>query len=222
MQKNLDAFKKRIEEHSSVDNGVKFKMPSSIKTGTEASKNDRQRSNLDEEGEDKYVPRNLPDTYLLGMVHGHFLYTNKQNSHRWMNAIEKFKTEAVASYRVIRARSRTSKQGEKFSKQDEKIIKVALIDDGVNPGKLTVKDCVKGGWPLDAVTVAGTASAYYNSTEGHGTAMARLINFVCPLAHLYIAKLEKDAPKPYTSVIQMATKVSYWLHTFDFIHANDV
>jgi len=91
-------------------------------------------------------------------------------------------------------------------------VKVAIIDDGVNPSRLTHKGSLKGGWPLNPVAGHRKASPYYNSSEGHGTTMANLIHTVCPHADLYVAKLEKSPSSTYRSVAHMAAEVSLHPH----------
>ncbi len=92
---------------------------------------------------------------------------------------------------------------------DSNAVRVALIDDGVNPSKLHVKGSVKGGWPPDSFSGHRMISTYWTSSDGHGTAMANLIHSVCPFVHLYVAKLEKSPSKPYRSVTHMAAEVCF-------------
>lgn len=90
-------------------------------------------------------------------------------------------------------------------KLQEDPIKVALIDDGVNPGKME-SWCLRhgNGWPDDEDT-----ATYYQSTENHGTVMANLISHMCPYVHLYVAKLDKSTREDgkYGSVAEMAAQV---------------
>jgi hypothetical protein len=118
-----------------------------------------------------------------------------------MEAVRDFKQQLWASYNMLK------EKGELRTKLDKNTIKVALIDDGVNPSKLHVKGSVKGGWPPDGFAADRNFSTYYNSTDGHGTTMANLIHYVCPFVHLYVAKLQKSPPKGYRSVAHMAAEV---------------
>jgi hypothetical protein len=63
-----------------------------------------------------------------------------------------------------------------------------LIDDGVDADLDDLRAMVKGGWPTEEPTSSGTP--FYQSTDGHGTAMARLIATACPHVDLYVAKLK--------------------------------
>ncbi len=126
-----------------------------------------------------------------------------------MDAVQNFRQEALASYKQLKENSTIRKS------IDACPIKVALIDDGVTPKKLHVKGSVKEGWPLDVLGKDRMISTYFRSRDGHGTAMANLIHYVCPFAHLYVAKLEKSAPKPYRSVAHMAAEAVKWAASRD-------
>ena len=123
-------------------------------------------------------------------------------SHRWMEALQNFRKEAMATSHQLKPDS----NGETHMTKNP--IKVALIDDGVNLKDLDHKGLVKDGWPLDISDEDKIVTTYYESTEGHGTVMANLIHFACPEAHLYVAKLEKPPPKVYKCVAGMAADVS--------------
>ncbi|KAK3987707.1 intracellular serine protease [Cladorrhinum sp. PSN332] len=71
----------------------------------------------------------------------------------------------------------------------EEPIKVALIDDGVD--FMDVESPQVGGQtfcPRDEEN--NLNHPYYASATGHGTIMAKLINFICPRAELYVLRLE--------------------------------
>jgi len=89
-------------------------------------------------------------------------------------------------------------------------VKVAVVDDGATPGELTIKRALKDGWPPLSTRKRDTTRPYYNSEKGHGTKMARLIQYMCPFVHLYVAKVyiykEKDS-----SVATSAAEVSHLL-----------
>jgi hypothetical protein len=89
-------------------------------------------------------------------------------------------------------------------------IKVAVIDDGVTPGELTNKRALEEGWPLLSTRKRGTAKPYYNSEKGHGTKMARLIQYMCPFVQLYVAKVDIYKEKD-SSVATSAAKVSRFI-----------
>jgi hypothetical protein len=120
-----------------------------------------------------------------------------------MEAVKNFRKEAMATSHQLRPGS----AGQKHMAKNP--IKVALIDDGVSLKDLDYKGLVQDGWPLDIPDEDRIVTTYYESTEGHGTVMANLIHFVCPEAHLYVAKLERSPPKVYKCVAGMAADVSY-------------
>jgi subtilisin family serine protease len=90
--------------------------------------------------------------------------------HRWVDSLRKFVSVHV--------------QGSNSGAR----IKVALIDDGVDVYLGDLKGKVKAGWPTEKPT--SSWAPFYQSTEGHGTAMARLITTACPHVDLYVAKLK--------------------------------
>src|SRR5277367_3651811 len=104
-----------------------------------------------------------------------------------MEAVEAFRKEVIKSYNLL------SKDSRIRMRLVDNPVKVAVIDDGVNPRKLGYKGSLKGGWPPDRPSLHGDLSTFYSSTEGHGTKMANLIQSVCPYVHLYVAKLDKLA-----------------------------
>jgi hypothetical protein len=70
-------------------------------------------------------------------------------------------------------------------------IKVAIIDDGVDASHEGLSAPIKTGITYcPANRGQPTPSAYYASTNGHGTLMATLIETACPFVEFYIAKLD--------------------------------
>lgn len=69
-------------------------------------------------------------------------------------------------------------------------IKVALIDDGVDPAFNDLGSNISEGLSLDK-RATGLCSGYYQSSGGHGTIMACLIRLVCPKVQLYVVKLDE-------------------------------
>jgi subtilisin family serine protease len=71
----------------------------------------------------------------------------------------------------------------------ETLIKVAVVDDGVDADKDDI-----GGNIQDGETFydnRGHWPGYYQSTHGHGHYLACLIRQLCPNVRLYIAKLNE-------------------------------
>ncbi|KAI9741630.1 MAG: hypothetical protein M1834_000014 [Cirrosporium novae-zelandiae] len=111
----------------------------------------------------------------------------QEERHRWLESATNF-AEVV----------RNAVDGCKESLDD---IKIALIDDGVDVDDGELCDRIVEGWPPDQPGQFGNwPSPYYSSSEGHGTKMAALICKVCPLANLYVAKLDyKKAGGAFTA-----------------------
>ena len=98
-------------------------------------------------------------------------------SNRWLNCMDKFADELQNTC-------------SEFVKPQNGI-KVALIDDGADPyveslrGKIWGGETFSRGFPHE-----NGPSPYYRSTKVHGTVMADMICRVCPMARLYVYKLE--------------------------------
>lgn len=71
-------------------------------------------------------------------------------------------------------------------------INVALIDDGVSIPNIELCDKILGGKSFDYVEIEKKRHIrpYYASERGHGTVMARMISRVCPMAKIYVIRLE--------------------------------
>ncbi|KAK3314432.1 hypothetical protein B0H66DRAFT_583437 [Apodospora peruviana] len=103
------------------------------------------------------------------------------SKHAWIDCMKQF--------RGLLLNAETSPDFQQVSRAIEEKITVALIDDGVD------------GMDWDYPLLGGRTfyprnetehlnHPYYASATGHGTAMARLINFMCPRAQLYVLRLE--------------------------------
>ncbi|KAF4467897.1 subtilisin [Fusarium albosuccineum] len=99
-----------------------------------------------------------------------------QKGHRWIDAARRLAT-AVNTDRLQ-------------NDQSVRPIKVALLDDGVTPGELSKPSALKDGWPLPSTRSRHISKPYYNSENGHGTKMARLIQMMCPFVSIYVAKVD--------------------------------
>lgn len=71
-------------------------------------------------------------------------------------------------------------------------IKVALLDDGVDPTyDRNGAHIHNEGWPaIDSEDPEEGTKSFYVSTNQHGSKMASLIRKVCPFVTLYVAKLD--------------------------------
>ncbi|KAK5656680.1 hypothetical protein OQA88_4660 [Cercophora sp. LCS_1] len=106
------------------------------------------------------------------------------SKHTWIDSMKQF--------RGLLLNAETSVDFQQVSQAIEEKITVALIDDGVD------------GMDWDYPLLGGRTfyprneaehlnHPYYASATGHGTAMAKLINFMCPRAQLYVLRLEDHA-----------------------------
>ncbi|KAF2729240.1 hypothetical protein EJ04DRAFT_556217 [Polyplosphaeria fusca] len=74
------------------------------------------------------------------------------------------------------------------------VIKIALIDDGVDSTYNELNLSIKEGQSYSIRDKElGLWNPYYHSANGHGTVMACLIRQMCPKAELYVAKLNEVA-----------------------------
>ena len=84
---------------------------------------------------------------------------------------------------------------------DDDIVKVGLIDDGVDGTYEDLNHNIKHGQSYSK-RARDLWNPYYHSTRGHGTVMARLIREMCPNVKLYVAKL---AEQPTDNGVQIST-----------------
>jgi len=131
------------------------------------------------------VPENNPrnDSDALPNIRGKPLnLTNQRNlsGHRWLNCMDKLADE-------IQNIGTPSTQDDKLRRG----VVVALIDDGVNVDTPAIAGKVISGVTFDrGEPDENGPSPYFHSANGHGTVMADMICRVCPLAKLYVFKLE--------------------------------
>ncbi|KAK1843361.1 intracellular serine protease [Colletotrichum chrysophilum] len=113
------------------------------------------------------------------------------------------------------ASSRTRTGNEEDDSDDEEdtthYIKVALLDDGVDPESGSGKFMSGWGWPRPSEP----AGAFYSSGERrHGNAMAKMITRACPFVRLYVAKLDaaetSEEPSHPTFEVAQATEAILW------------
>jgi hypothetical protein len=81
-----------------------------------------------------------------------------------------------------------------FTLRADREVRVAIIDDGYDGTDQKLIGSVAGGKSF-YVQPQGKQQPrvcpYFCSTAGHGTLMAKLIQRVCPLAKLYVARLDQ-------------------------------
>ncbi|KAI9667432.1 MAG: hypothetical protein M1821_000247 [Bathelium mastoideum] len=75
--------------------------------------------------------------------------------------------------------------------EDRGIVKIALIDDGVDGTFDDLSRNIERGISYSRRS-KDLYNPYYHSMGGHGTIMAHLIRRVCPFVRLYVAKLEEE------------------------------
>ncbi|KAK3324380.1 peptidase S8/S53 domain-containing protein [Cercophora scortea] len=104
------------------------------------------------------------------------------SKHDWIDCMKRF--------RGLLLNAEENVDFQQASQAIEEKITVALIDDGVDG-----MDCdypLLGGRTFSPRSEAEHLNhPYYASATGHGTAMAKLINFMCPRAQLYVLRLEE-------------------------------
>lgn len=85
-------------------------------------------------------------------------------------------------------------------------VRVALLDDGVNVKNL---DGVQEGWSFRPDKVS-----HFVGPCSHGTEMARCIRAICPMAELYIARLDDSRKRdPAAFTIASAYEVRLTIRT---------
>jgi hypothetical protein len=132
---------------------------------------------------------NVPDSERLVQggagvkTNGSLASERNLQSHRWLDCMDRFADE-IQNITVPPTENDLLKND----------IKVALIDDGVDLYAETLRGKVRGGESFDRGGLRENGpSPYYTSATGHGTVMADMICRVCPVAKLYVYKLETHA-----------------------------
>lgn len=126
---------------------------------------------------------------------------NERNlqSNRWLECMDKFADE-IQNIKL---------PSDIDSAELRRDIKVALIDDGVDPEVESLRGKIKGGESFDrGSTYENGPSPYYSSSKGNGTVMAEMICRVCPMAKLYIYKLETYSSINSPTLFQTAGQIS--------------
>jgi hypothetical protein len=81
-------------------------------------------------------------------------------------------------------------------------VKVALLDDGVDPSWENVGEFLSGSgwpWPSECTGDGGAQTPFYSSgPQQHGNRMAQLITHVCPFVDLYVAKIDSTVDDKLT------------------------
>ncbi|KAF4631245.1 hypothetical protein G7Y89_g6885 [Cudoniella acicularis] len=125
----------------------------------------------------------------------------RESKERWLNCMESFAT-------FLKKYIRNNPLSE------EKEIKVAIIDDGVN---LDYGDI--GTRVVDGETFYnndGHWQGFYQSSNGHGTLMACLISQICPKVKLFIAKLNEEWTNSQSQITaESAAKAIDWARKKD-------
>lgn len=91
---------------------------------------------------------------------------------------------------------------ENFQLAEDKVIKVAVIDDGVDYDKDDISKNVAVGETF--YDDGGYWPGYYQSSQGHGHLMACIIRNLCPSVKLYIAKLNEEWVNGKLQIVPMS------------------
>ncbi|KAI1115066.1 hypothetical protein F5Y14DRAFT_144488 [Nemania sp. NC0429] len=117
-------------------------------------------------------------------------HTHIEN-HKWVETMDNFREEMGPVWKEAEKQARNSNK-----KDLAEPIVVALIDDGVDvlepslqgklfEGKTLSYDLLDGNEPTDQ-----REHAFWESSGGHGTVMASMIFRICPMAKLYVIRME--------------------------------
>lgn len=89
-------------------------------------------------------------------------------------------------------------------------VKVALLDDGVNPEYKNIGRHLAGdGFPQ--ASLDGHIAPFYKSTRGHGSMMASIISTICPFVEIYVAKIDNQEYLPHPAYnVEQATAAVDW------------
>ena len=126
-------------------------------------------------------------------------------SHKWLKCMEDFASHISPFWQTTCERYSESLgdgQGKDVKETESSVKKdviVALIDDGVN-----FCDPSFGGRILEGKTFdyqGGSVGQCYVSARGHGTAMARMILRVCPMAKIYPIRLKTHSADGKTQIV---------------------
>ncbi|OTA62828.1 subtilisin-like protein [Hypoxylon sp. EC38] len=104
----------------------------------------------------------------------------KGRKEKWLKCMDDFSKILRRYLNNLSSNTPSSKQG---------IIKVAIIDDGVDVDVDGIGMSVMGGETF--YDDKGHWPGFYQSAYGHGTLMARQIRNICPKVSLYVAKLNE-------------------------------
>lgn len=115
--------------------------------------------------------------------------------HEWMRCMEEFALQFKPFWDGMLNISELA-QVEATTVEDDVV--VALIDDGVMPLDNFLAERVLPGKTFDYH--GDVVGQWYNSAQGHGSEMAKLILRVCPMAKIYPIRL-----KTYTSATGEST-----------------
>lgn len=107
---------------------------------------------------------------------------SNQNTEKWLKCIDHFadKINNLDISKLIRPSTAKSLQND---------VVVAVIDDGVHIWEKDLQNRINGGKSFD-MDANGASIHYRISAHGHGTTMAKMIVRVCPVAKIYVLKIE--------------------------------
>lgn len=105
------------------------------------------------------------------------------DEHKWLTCMDNFATYA----------HNISQEYEPYLGEDKKPrhIRVALIDDGFDISNQSLHEKVLGGRSF--CVKDGLNAPYWATNRSHGTLMASLICRVCPMARLYVLRLDEHS-----------------------------
>ncbi|KAI9369935.1 hypothetical protein BJX61DRAFT_536065 [Aspergillus egyptiacus] len=174
IQAYIDDFKFRLERSIREVNASRVKAAGD--TGSTQERRQIEVHVLEES-------RPTHDQFSNSLSHGGALKgagEARLQAHRWLNCMDSFADE-IQSVEIPASREEGLKSP----------IKVALIDDGVDPYVESLRGKIIGGESFDrGDSLEDGPSPYHTSSNGHGTVMADNICRICPVAKLFVYKLE--------------------------------
>ncbi|KAF7898370.1 hypothetical protein EAF00_004816 [Botryotinia globosa] len=181
MQKKIDSFCNRLNSGtSSAEHQRTFSLPIEQPVPLSIQPRIIQAKRSDEDGQNR---RLLTMNFAASeMKQEHIL-----QPHRWLNCMDEFKDvfQNVWSW--------TMKQ--KLQQQEALMqpVEIALIDDGVDDLQSRLRGKISDGKSFDyGDEGANRIRSHWISERGHGTVMAKNIVRICPMAKIYVIKLETN------------------------------
>ncbi|KAK3359509.1 hypothetical protein B0T25DRAFT_100509 [Lasiosphaeria hispida] len=195
----FEAFKKRVEAWTNPD-AVQLPLAKTAAGGKPAA------PAKPVPGKRLIIIKCEDDRRFGGGSKGGGLNSKNIPTHSWFQTASEFSGQFLSAYRDMVYKESA---GRRYH------IKVALLDDGVDPTyDHNGTNLHHTGWPsVDSGEPEQGARSFYVSTNQHGSKMAWLIRQVCPFVTIYVAKLDVksgESVRQRTFSLEQATKAIEW------------